>query len=820
MARNQPGMNKHTAGGSRWGIWFAWMALSLLGLLAALWAHPRLFPWVGQGWQIEKREAIEAALDRSRELGPAIVDPYVVAAPDFDTQLEWRLDHTAGAEPATPAVARLLESNPVAGWSITLYEPGAANNQWARRAYFSMDGRLVSLRLKLKDETPGTAIDPAAARKLSDEYLRLHGFDLSQLGEPKLRTTELRNRVDTTLRYPAREQALGDVPHGTEVFFAGEQLAGFGPYVEEPAIERIRQELRSGFFLSFFRILLTFVLLTLVAIPFLKRYHAGEVGVRRGLQIGAALLITGILIMIGAARAQGEGNTIGLLTRAQNSIAVAGQMVFFFFFPIALFACLCWSVGESYCRERWGDKLAAFDALWKGKWTSQTFARSSLRGVAIGSAVGGAALLVAVGLRQAGLVKAPFDFNFGPWWPAAAWPGVALVLVSLLFAFVSELFGRLVLLPVLVRRFGKIAGGLAVGVLSALLLWVTPVFALPVWATLAIGFVTAMVSVWAFLRYDLWTTIVATLATSVVSSVPPLLLADDSFLRLQGGLALLVAGLPALISLRFLESGEVFAYRYDDVPPHVRRIAERERQRVELETARQIQSSILPDLPEQLNGIELAHVYLPASEVGGDFYDVLALEDGRLAVAVGDVAGHGVSSGLVMSMARSALAVQTSFNPDVLEVFKTLNRVVFQSARKRLLATLCYALVDPRRKEMQFASAGHLFPYRVTPEGEVSSLESVSYPLGVRNPIDIVPRAARLDPGDTLLLFSDGLIEARAEGSDEMFGFERLEESLQRNAGLAPGQLRDTLLEELEAFTRSAPREDDLTLLVLRMPAA
>ncbi len=312
----------------------------------------------------------------------------------------------------------------------------------------------------------------------------------------------------------------------------------------------------------------------------------------------------------------------------------------------------------------------------------------------------------------------------------------------------------------------------------------------------------------------------ATLAASVVSSVPPLLLADDSFLRLQGGLALVVAGLPALISLRFLESGEVFAYRYDDVPPHVRRIAERERQRVELETARQIQSSILPDLPEQLNGVELAHVYLPASEVGGDFYDVLALEDGRLAVAVGDVAGHGVSSGLVMSMARSALAVQTAFNPDVLEVFKTLNRVVFQSARKRRLATLCYALVDPRRKEMQFASAGHLFPYRVTPEGEVSSLESVSYPLGVRNPIDIVPRAARLDPGDTLFLFSDGLIEARAEGSDEMFGFDRLEESLQRNAGLAPGQLRDVLLEELEEFTRSAPREDDLTLLVLRMPAA
>ncbi len=146
----------------------------------------------------------------------------------------------------------------------------------------------------------------------------------------------------------------------------------------------------------------------------------------------------------------------------------------------------------------------------------------------------------------------------------------------------------------------------------------------------------------------------------------------------------------------------------------MRRIAERERQRVELETARNIQSSILPQLPDQLNGVELAHTYLPATEVGGDFYDVLALEDGRLAVAVGDVAGHGVSSGLVMSMAKSALAVQVTFDPEVEAVFKTLNRMVFQSARKRLLATLCYALVDPVRREMQFASAGHLFPYRVS----------------------------------------------------------------------------------------------------------
>jgi phosphoserine phosphatase RsbU/P len=276
--------------------------------------------------------------------------------------------------------------------------------------------------------------------------------------------------------------------------------------------------------------------------------------------------------------------------------------------------------------------------------------------------------------------------------------------------------------------------------------------------------------------------------------------------------------LPLLLTWRHLGSGKELAYRYDDVPPHVRRIAERERQRVELETARRIQSSILPELPPSLNGVEISHSYLPASEVGGDFYDVLALEDGRLAVAVGDVAGHGVSSGLVMSMARSALAVQVTFNPEVAAVFATLNRVVYQSARKRLLATLCYAVLDPVRRELLYASAGHLYPYLVSRDGRVRPLEYVAYPLGVRSALTVEARLARLESGDTLFLLSDGLVEAHPEDDDEAFGFPRLEESLAKHVHLGVEALRDAVLADLVRYTKNAPREDDQTVLVLRVP--
>jgi len=97
-------------------------------------------------------------------------------------------------------------------------------------------------------------------------------------------------------------------------------------------------------------------------------------------------------------------------------------------------------------------------------------------------------------------------------------------------------------------------------------------------------------------------------------------------------------------------------------------------------------------------------------------------------------------------------------------------------------------------------------------------LESVSYPLGVRSELTVAVRAARLAAGDYLFLFSDGVVEARPHESDELFGFERLERSLERNAGGSVSELRDGVLADLAAFTAGAPREDDLTVLALRLP--
>ena len=171
-------------------------------------------------------------------------------------------------------------------------------------------------------------------------------------------------------------------------------------------------------------------------------------------------------------------------------------------------------------------------------------------------------------------------------------------------------------------------------------------------------------------------------------------------------------------------------------------------------------------------------------------------------------------------MAKSALAVQVTFDPEVAAVFHTLNRMVFQSARKRLLATLCYALLDPQRRELLYASAGHLFPYRVTPRGQGRGARVGR--LSARRARRVDDRAAHRrasTPGDTMLL----LQRRRRRGPAARAATSTSASSASSRASRAtPGadarRSRDGVLADLDPFTRRAPREDDVTVLVVRLP--
>lgn len=791
-----------------------WTLAGLAGAVLLVWAYPRAFPFLPHPWSVNRGEAAAIALERLTDLGDPVPDPYVVTAVARDSFLERRLHLALQSGDTLERLRATGLPKRILNWDVLVYPKTGQSEEWVYQASVSPSGEVLALQLRLDPQAPGKTISPEEARKRADAFLVRQGIGLSRFGEPKLRTRQLAARTDTEVRYPGRTPPpAGQGEHGVAVLFSGDRLAGFFPWYDDPHDRELQRSLQPAQFSGLARLFAAYLLATVLGAPFLKRYHEGEIGVKRGVQIFLTVVLAGLVLALLLARTEAQRVAFGVATRQQTTWMVAMITVVFWVLPFAVLAFVGWSVGESVCRERWGHKLAAFDALFQRQWGTVTVARSALRGVAGGLALAGLLAALLLALRLGGGSPLIALFRAGD----SRWPSLELLTQFLTYTLPPILALTLCVLSMTAKRAGTFAGVLAALAAGALIFF-PAAFVVPVRWGFLVAVLATLGPVLAFLLSDLLAAVVTGMVSQILLFGYPLLLADDATLQVHGWVAVALAAAPLIVSARYLASGREFHYRYEDVPPHVRRIADRERQRVELETARRIQSSILPELPPSLYGVEIAHAYLPASEVGGDFYDVLALEDGRLAVAVGDVAGHGVSSGLVMSMAKSALAVQVTFDPEVAAVFNTLNRTVFQTARKRLLATLCYALLDPQRREMVYASAGHLFPYRITAAGQVEALESIAYPLGVRGHLEVEPRTARLAPGDTLFLFSDGLVEARPEGSDQLYGFERLEQSLARHARESVEGFRDGVLGDVERYAGYGLREDDQTILVLRLP--
>ena len=805
-----------------------WLVAALAGLGLLLWALPAFFPLLPSGLQIDRPSAETLALEKLRELGELPEDAYIVTRLQIDPQLERRLQ-LAIAEKPVETLRRSSLGRQQMVWEITVFPPGARAFEWSHQAWIGLDGEVLQVRRRDLEVAPGStfsAAEPVAptadAKELTrqaHDYLENQGIDLALFeDEVRVQGGDRGALRESVVRLREKDRLLGEnFVQGIEVFFENGALRGYAPYFEDPRQNEIQATFRQVQLSGMLRIVLVFILLPMVAVPFLRLYHEGLIGVRRGLRLFALCAGSGLVYLILHSDLLSAGTNLGVTSRQQTTWLVGTFIFVFQHVGLATLAFMAWSVGEVFCRRHWPQKLASFDALLTFRWQSSTLARAVWRGHAGGLLMAGLLAAGAVFFQRYGAFPMyPFVFDETV---AGPLPGFARLLAQVAGDVPNLLFACMLVPAFTFSRWGAKTGFV---VSSLAFLWIVGIpFLMPLIWGWALWIPVAALPALLFYRGDVLSAMVAPATAGVLLFNSPLLFSSASpRFQVFGWLSLIVFFLPFLISLRHLLADTEAIYRFDDVPPHVRRIAERERQRVELETARGIQSAILPDLPPAVNGIELAHTYLPATEVGGDFYDVLALDDGRVAVAIGDVAGHGVSSGLVMSMAKSALSVQVTFDPEVLPVFATMNRMVFQSARRRLLSTLCYALVDPRSRSMAFASAGHVFPYRVSPGGEVQALESIAYPLGVRKSLDIQLRNHQLGPGDAVFLFSDGLVEASREGDDEPFGFERLERSLAQHAGKSASRLRDAVVADVRAFTRYAPQTDDLTVLVLKLPFA
>ena len=245
---------------------------------------------------------------------------------------------------------------------------------------------------------------------------------------------------------------------------------------------------------------------------------------------------------------------------------------------------------------------------------------------------------------------------------------------------------------------------------------------------------------------------------------------------------------------------------------------QQERLERELQLAMEIQQRFQPTAPPTVNGYELQGISFPCYEIGGDYYDFIEREDGRLVIALGDVSGKGTAAALLMSSLHAAVHAQAGSHDTLVETISAVNRYLADNIPPNRFVTLFYAELDPPSGTLSFLNAGHNPPLIVHSAGTVEQLASGGLPLGIKRDAEYREGRTQLQLGDVLVIYSDGVTEA-ASPSGEEFGPTRLYEVVSRNIDASAAGVRDRIESALTKFSQGTQAADDITLVIVKRQA-
>ncbi|MCU1246532.1 MAG: Serine phosphatase RsbU, regulator of sigma subunit [Acidobacteria bacterium] len=792
---------------------YAPFAVCLLGLVVLILLLPRYRVAQPAAVSITRGQALEAADVQARKLGipthKAWTATVWMGSPLLEDELKGDAARLQRAR-QDPAIGPRL-----GGYRVTYYRRGLEKFYPYGVVYVTGNGDILAARMRKRTESVGAKTTEAQLRPRADAFVASRTFP----GAPSprfesARPSVLTKRIDWVFRYRVTATSpIGNIVPYLNVYYVGDQFAGW-ELIEEYADGRQYTGDNTGQFVgSLARFGTMFLVLLGLLFIFLKKYHAGEVGVGTStlLFILALVLLLSFDVLIGASAAEGTG--MGSLDAQATMFGMMAFKLLLADLPLAILIFFGWSVGESYARERWGERLASFDALLRRDPFNATVGRSVLIGLLCAPAVAATAFLIGLIPLSTGLAH-----------PALG-PGSELVLylagpLSLLVASATDALLYSVVAILFVLAFAHRRRALWIGAVVVLLLGALGgLCEVPIDPSLPrflFGFGGTLACIAIFLAFDLLSTAVAIFAGSLITLSLPLLASTSGLMRHEllptmAGPMILLAGfaVAALLTRR-----EV-VYTYEDLAPHVKRIVERERVKAEIDAANRIQAALLPLDTPSLAGTSVASHYRAATEIGGDYFDFLTQPSGEIGIAFGDVSGHGLTSGIVMAMAKAALLVQVNYDASPRAVLAVLNDIVMKTAPKRMLMTFFFGLLDPAAQTLRFSSAGHLDPYVYrAATRKLEALSSWGFPLGVKRRDTYREHLVEFESGDRLILYSDGLIEA-LDDDGEPFGFERFEKTLLDHGHGSAEEIKKALLTAVRKFTRNRPPEDDQTLVVV-----
>jgi hypothetical protein len=784
------------------------------GIIVIAVLMPRFNAAQPQGIRLTRSDAVPIADAQARQLGIPVDRSWSILSWANSTLLDKELE-------PKPELRRRAIDDPtigprLGGYKRIYYRVGLEKT--VPYGYVVVDqrtGAVLMARRNSRAEETGARLTEAQLRPKADAFV--HSREFPGAPSPQFedaRPNVMRSRTDWTFRYRVKTNfAIGNVVPYLYVYYIGDRFSGWA-LIEEYADGSVFRgdDTGSGVATLFIRFATNYALLLILLVIFLRKYHAGEVGIGTGSILFALTVLICLAADVMMGPAATEGNTMGSLDARSTA---AAQMAFKFLLydvPLGVVVFFAWSVGESYTRERWGEWLASFDAILRRDPLNATVGRSVFNGVLFSPAIAAAAFVTGVIPLLTGMAHPSMGTGTAV---ALQLGGPVLLLVfaaldAVIFPITSLFFmswtNRFRLLWI-----GMIAA-IAVGVVSSVCeVPIDPLLPHMLFGFGAIGAIVLMLR-----KYDLLSSATALFGATLISMTVPLMsVAQGHMLRqLIFVLALPLAAL-LVFGIAAMMTGREVVYKYEDLAPHVKRIVERERVKAEIDAANRIQAALLPVEAPEVSGAEFASHYRAATEIGGDYFDFLPMPSGEMGIAFGDVSGHGLTSGIVMAMAKSALLVQVGYDPSPRAVMNVLNDIVMKTAPKRILMTFFFGLLDPTSQTLRFSSAGHLDPYVYRAATKrLEALSSWGFPLGVRRREPFMEHSVDFDSGDRLILYSDGLIEAIDDDGDP-YGFERFEKTILSCGHMHAEDIKKTLLNSIRKFTRNRPPEDDQTLVVV-----
>jgi len=480
------------------------------------------------------------------------------------------------------------------------------------------------------------------------------------------------------------------------------------------------------------------------------------------------------------------------------------------------------SIAESEGREVWADKILTFDVLKRRQILFPQFSMAIFKGLALAFISAGA---IAIILKIASLkfhFFMDFDdrniydkFSFFPLLFAAS---VAIINVSF-----GEFVFRLFFVSWLRKKFQRktiiiIIGGL---------LWI---FSFGGYANLKlssftlnllINFSLAIIFIIFFFKTDFITVYWGAFAYYLIRELYPFTFYDDGFLMWNGLSLWIIFGCAILVAVIGLKrkSQEIEVNHF--IPDYIKRREERDRIMRELEIARIVQLSFLPKVKPKLKGIDVASICIPATEVGGDYFDFIEIDNYRFGVVIGDVSGKGISAAFHMTLTKGFLKSQAKLRLSPRDVMINLNELFYENVERGIFISMIYGIFDLGSRTFTFSRAGH--NPLLLKKAMVNKLE-VLCPKGLALGLEkgklfnhlIEEYTVGIHSKDVFMFYTDGFSEAMNENKYE-FGEERLQEILRKSYMISSENIINEVKSQIYNFVGKAPQHDDMTMIVLKI---